>query len=214
MKELQSYYLRRLAILSAGLASLFLIFEATGVAKLSGISGWQFLVLGTLLSRSAIVVYLVLGERLIRKALWTLERPGLNFQGSWRGQVTYQAGPDAAPSFVAGHMFRIEQDCLSIRIAPSTPKEFVNWGLLALDVTEDSVRYAYWVDYRKSDPAKFPASAKGYVDMRVTECDGKGKPRIMVGEFWHFAQERNPAFQGEKSPAFQGTISLCRETED
>jgi hypothetical protein len=83
-----------------------------------------------------------------------------------------------------------------------------------VEVVEDTVRYAYWVNYGKSNPAKFPESAKGYVEMRVTEYDGRKKPRIMTGSFWHFAQEMDPAFQGEKSSVFEGRISLYRESED
>lgn len=207
MNELRIYYLKCLATLAVTLAVLLLMVEVAHPLKPSV---WQIL----LLSRPTAVVYLVLGERVLRKTLWKLQKPALNFQASWRGEVTYQAGTSTEPSFVAGHMFRIEQDCLSIRIMPATPKEFVNWGPLAVEVIEDTVRYAYWVNYGNSNLPMFPESAKGYVEMRVTGYDDKKKPRIMTGSFWHFAQTRDPAFQKEKSPVFEGTISLYRESED
>jgi hypothetical protein len=96
--------------------------------------------------------------------------------------------------FETKHEVRIEQDCLSLRIAPTEAPEFVNWGSLALELAEgDTLRYAYWVNYK--DP-RFPEKAKGYEEMKVIKYDGGMRPLVMTGEFFHCAQGSAPVYSG------------------
>jgi hypothetical protein len=196
VRELRSYYAKRLAMFSVGLAVLLLILERIDPAN---ISGWRLILFRTLTSRPAIVIYMVLGELLIRKKLWKLEKPSLNFQGFWSGHTTYgvvQVGHSKVP-FVSTHFLQINQDCLMLGIGPPTSDEHVNWGSLAQELAEgNTLRYAYWANYGKLDPQKFPEHAKGYVEMRVTQYDGKKKPKILTGQFWHCAEGQCPVYSG------------------
>ncbi|WP_349027675.1 hypothetical protein [Methyloglobulus sp.] len=150
-----------------------------------------------LTSRFVVLAAMVGGEILIRKYLWKIEHPELDFSGEWEGETVYKVahiGVGPVP-FSSHHKVKITQDCLSIKISPSTSESYVNWGSLALELEGgDTLRYAYWVNY--SDSSKFPEKAKGYEEMKVTNRGEKDRPIQMTGEFHHCAQGMSPVYSG------------------
>lgn len=210
MNDLVRYYTARLIVLAVGVALFGIFVDQFAIPKAVAALGqdsWPVTILGNLNSRIAIFLYLTAGEIGVRKYLWKLEKPELDFSGEWTGESNYntvQIGDvHGHVPFSTQHLVRIEQDCLSLRIAPSSGAGFVHWGSLALDLAEgNTLRYAYWVNY--ADKSRFPEKAKGYEEMKVTRYDGKRRPNVMTGEFFHCAQGM--------IPVYSGTVTFSRKT--
>ena len=201
MSDLLKYYTTRLIGLAVGIALLVLAVDNLLIPflqKLFGAGHWTIGIASALTSRFSILVAMFGGEFGIRKYLWKWEHPELDFSGEWVGETIYktaQIGSGPVP-FSSNHKVKITQDCLSIKISPTTSEEYVNWGSLALEIADgDTLRYAYWVNY--SEPSKFPKKAKGYEEMKVTERGGRDKPQEMTGEFLHCAQGMSPVYSGD-----------------
>ena len=197
MKELLTYYSTRLVMLAVAVVMFALAVEEAVPWLFPNIHSNIQRALEYLNHRVAIVFYMWLGEYLLRTKLWRIEKKELDFSGIWEATTTYtkeHIGFSTLPPSNQ-HEVNIVQDCLSIRIAPTTSTGFVNWGSLALEVAEgDTLRYAYWVNYSQSN--LFPERAKGYEEMKVTKRDEKGRPILMTGEFFHCVQGLGPVYSG------------------
>ncbi|OGT90183.1 MAG: hypothetical protein A2514_10665 [Gammaproteobacteria bacterium RIFOXYD12_FULL_61_37] len=204
MSDLIKYYTSRLIGFAISVALFVLLVDQLAIPFAEdtfGKDGWAVKILYALTSRVAIFIYLAGGEYVIRKFLWKIRmvgKPELDFSGEWTGVSTYTTvhlGQGPVP-FSQDHIVRIEQDCLTLRIAPSASPGFVvNWGSLALELAEGhTLRYAYWVNYR--DKENFPEKAIGYEEMKVTEYDAKGRPQVMTGKFFQCAQGMMPVYSG------------------
>jgi hypothetical protein len=200
MNELIKYYSARLVQLAIGVAVFVVAIDQVLLPWLTQTyPTWTPIarMLELLTARLSIVAYLAGGEYLIRKHLWKWERPEFDFSGMWDAETTYtkvQLGSGTVP-FSSKHEVRIEQDCLSVRIAPTVGTGFVNWGSLALEVSEgNTLRYAYWVNY--SDRDRFPERTRGYEEMKVTNYNAGGRPSLMTGVFFHCAEGQSPVYSG------------------
>lgn len=200
LDELLKYYKTRLSALalSVGLGIVFLEEVAFPyVVSQLGANHWFASLLGYATSRLAIVVILAAGEFVIRKYLWKIERSELDLSGNWTGITTFDKVRIGKPikTFTTDYKVRIQQDCLSIRILPSTGSKFVNWGSLAIELADkDTLRYAYWVKY--SDRSRFPLEAVGFEEVHVTERDEKDRPVELTGRFDHCARGQTPVYSG------------------
>jgi hypothetical protein len=216
MNELLLYFSSRLMALAAAVA-----FGAVAVETLLrpyvlqqlGAAHWGVTVIGYANSRPAIVGLLAAGVYLVRKVTWKIEKPELNLSGRWRGETAFTVvrSGSGAPGHVTTYDVSIEQDCLAIRIVPSRGDEFVNWGSLAIELSDkDTLRYAYWVTY--SDSSRFPeGSVVGYEEVRVTGRDDRGRPIELTGTFDHCARGQTPLYSGHVrftrlSPAATGSF--------
>jgi len=200
MAELLRYYSTRLisllVVIAAGVVLLDTIIEPWMATKL-GSGHWLIELEKNLGGKLWPIAVLGAGAVIIRRYLWRLERPELDFSGVWEGVTRYQhirIGTGEVP-FEGRYKVRMDQDCLSIKIVPSTGESFVNWGSLALELPDqDTLRYAYWVSY--SDRTKFPEDAVGYEEMRVTARDKRNRPIEMTGNFYHCARGQTPVYSG------------------
>lgn len=202
VETLRKYYTQRLVTLAVALAAGAVLATEVVLPWLTRtLAPDNFLidVAGFLTSRPAFVGVMLLGELGIRKTLWRLERPQLDFSGQWEGETTYtkvRLGKvaDHAP-FASRHLVLIEQDALSAKLAPAPGTDFVNWGSLAFEIVDkDTVRYAYTVNY--SDSTRFPDRAIGYEEMSVTRRDRRKRPNELTGFFAHCAQGQEPVYSG------------------
>jgi hypothetical protein len=201
MSELLKYYTARLIGLAVAIAIFVLAIDNIVIPLLKrflGEANWISLLDSALTSRLTILIMMFSGEIFIRKVLWKLERPRLNFSGEWKGETIYKAaqiGSGQVP-FSTMHKMKITQDCLSTEISPTTSESYVNWGSLALEIADgNTLRYAYWVNY--SNQKNFPDRATGYEEMKVTGRGGRGRPQEMTGEFFHCAQGIVPVYSGD-----------------
>lgn len=200
MNELLKYYTTRLTglalVVAMGIVFVDKVVDPYVLSQF-GPNHWITTIQQSLTSRLAIVGVLALGEYLIRKYIWKLERPELDFSGDWSGITTFEyipVGTGRVP-FTTEYEVKIEQDCLGMKILPSTGASFVNWGSLALELADkDTLRYAYWVRY--SDRARFPEEAVGYEEVKVTRRDRKKRPIEMTGSFYHCAKGQTPVYNG------------------
>lgn len=151
-------------------------------------------------------VLFLTGEWFIRKHLWRWENSSLDFGGNWKGTTTYgtvekDSSTDPAAGLVpfdSKHGVRIEQDCLSIKIAPDN-KGFATWSSLAMNIVgENRIGYAYEVTY--TDPKRFPPEAIGYEQMDVVKRKGhllrRQRPNELSGKFYHCAKGTVPLYRG------------------
>jgi len=201
MTDLVKYYTSRIITLAVFIAIFMLLIDNIAIPRFEQWLGKDHLVISvvmTLTSRISILIAMVLGEMLIRNYLWKIEHPELDFSGKWEGETIYriaQVGEGPVP-FSSHHFVLITQNCLSIKISPTTSEEYVNWGSLALELSSgDTLKYAYWVNY--SNPQKFPERAKGYEEMKVTKRGKRNRPIEMTGEFFHCAQGMSPIYSGD-----------------
>jgi hypothetical protein len=200
MNELYTYYKTRLIAWAIVIALAAFLLPAKVVPLIDGWIGKEHcgsILAGILASRPMIVLYLVVGEWFIRKRLWKIEKKEFDFDGLWKGVTTYSKVPIgyAEVPFTSEHQVRIEQNSVSLKIAPTEGNDYTNWGSLALQlVDKDTIIYAYWVKYGKSD--KFPEQARGLEEMHVTERDNKGRPVKMTGTFAHCPEGQEPVYSG------------------
>ena len=196
MNDLRNYYRTRLAGLAVAVALLAVFISEMAVPCFT--DGLLAKTVMWFTSRPAIVVFLVLGELAVRKVLWRIERAEFDFTGKWEGETRYttvHVGSAFVP-FSVSHSVKMEQDCLSFALAPTSAKPFINWGSLALQlVDKDTLRYAYWVTY--SNDSRFPeGTVFGYEEMRVTLRDTRRRPLEITGEFFHCVQGQVPVYSG------------------
>ena len=195
MQELQRFYRTSLRILVLVVIAVVL-FAPTLIAAF-GKDHIIAKVLDLLTSRFSVILPTIAGEWCIRKVLWKRLKPELDFAGEWAGTTTYDTAylQPASTPFDRQHDVRIEQDCLSISLAPAKGESYIHWGSLAFELFDkDTVRYAYWVKY--SDSAKFPDKAIGYEEMHVTGRDSRLRPTELTGEFHHCANGQGPIYSG------------------
>lgn len=200
MNQLFEYYRKRIRELTAMIFLLALLVPNYLVPYLGskyGVEHWITIAANFLSSSAMIAVFFVVGDLVIRKWIWKLEKPQFNFDGEWEGTTTYKrvhVGSAKVP-FEIKHHVKFEQDCSRFAIAPQTGVGYVNWGSLAINLADkDTVQYAYWVKY--NDQKRFPEKAIGYEEMKVIERDSKGRPQVLSGDFYHCAQGSEPVYSG------------------
>lgn len=202
MDELHGYYARRLIALAGVLvlATLGLDKVHTDLVE-DGAPGWA-LALSDLLNHHVVLVgLLVAGELGIRKWLWRLEKPHLDFHGRWYGTTDYRErwldGEGPLPD-AAAHEVHIKQDCLGVAIAPTDAEAFAQWRSLVCDIVVEkgspAIAYAYEVTYRGK--SGFPARARGYEVLRVVGVGRRGRPLRISGGFHQLVSEETPVFSG------------------
>jgi hypothetical protein len=201
MNELLNLYKKSLAWLAGTMVALVLLVPKYLTPYLAinfGTAHWATNLAKFLTSRLFVVTVLVVGEWIIRAWAWKVAHPELNFQGEWEGETVYskvELGSSGSAPPPAKHYVKFEQDCLSFAIAPTTADEYANWGSLAISIADkDTVRYAYWVNYRKS--VYFPSRAIGYEEMKVTLRGRRGRPKELAGVFYHCAMGFQPVYSG------------------
>jgi hypothetical protein len=214
MEELASYYRNRLKWwvgIVVTLAILYRQFLAdVGIwsqAHVTSSVGQETILKGAKYGDSILVGILFLtGEWLIRTKLWKIERPSWNFSGTWEGATVYQTVEKSAPGtttqvpFSSGkHEILIEQDCLSISVAPKRTGPFINWSSKTMTVlTLGTIGYAYEVNY--NDLNRFPATAIGYEELKVNQWKkrwyGRRRPISLTGWFAHCARGQVPVYSG------------------
>lgn len=201
MEELHKYFTKRIVYLGVLVVLSALAIEKFLVPYIAGhfVENHALLVgLKYLTSKPSIVFIFTLGIYLIKEKLWKVEMRQYDFSGGWTGVTKFQdvvVGAKIQP-FTTTYDINIQQDCLSIKILPSTGESFVNWGSLALDMPDrDTLRYAYWVIY--TDRNRFPPKAIGYEEIKVTKRDERGRPIALTGVFYHCAQGQEPVYNGE-----------------
>lgn len=203
MEELHSYYAKRLGglVVLLVLATLSLDKVHTSLAE-DDAPGWALALSNLLNHHIVLVVLLVAGERVIRKWLWRLERPRLDFHGRWYGTTDYRKrwlDEEGALPETAAHEVHIEQDCLGVAIKPTEAEAFAQWRSLVCDVlvekgSSPAIAYAYEVTYSGKDG--LPAWARGYETLRVVEEGRRGRPLRISGGFHHLVSEETPVFSG------------------
>jgi len=144
------------------------------------------------------------GEWLLRRKVWKLVYPRLDFEGWWLGRTTYAAADGRVgkhPPDPIHHEVYIDQSCISIAILPTgTEHEFANWQSVAMNVLDSgSIGYAYRVRYH-SQPG-FPPEATGYEEMSVLEPRDKSllhrnRPLHLSGGFGHADLGQTPVYRG------------------
>lgn len=203
MDELLQFYKRSLAGFTLAVVFAVLFIHDAHIPNIK--------ILQILTSRSAIVLVVAIGEITIRKWLWKIAYPELNFKGKWIGTTTYthaELGPTEFKEFSVAHELLVRQDCLSFSIEPTTAAgSYVTWNSLAANILDrNTVCYAYAVDYRKKkDDERFPEEAKGYEQLKVTSRDDsrRGLPMELTGQFFHCAMGQRPLYRG--------TVNFTRE---
>jgi hypothetical protein len=199
MNELHKYYSRRL------LAWLSIVLGATlGLDRLHATlmhehaAQWKIGLSNALSHRIALGVLLLAGELVIRKWLWHVEKPHLDFRGRWSGATEYTTRwIDASGSLPekAEHEVDIKQDCLSVAIAPTAAERFAQWHSLICDLpAEGGIAYTYEVTYK--DGPELPSKARGYEVLQVVESGRRKRPLAIAGEFHHLVSDDKPVFSG------------------
>jgi hypothetical protein len=202
MEELRKFYISSLTTMALVVALAVYAIPTHLIPLLMeklGSAHWSVFVSNLFTSRLAIVVILGVGEWLIRKKLWKWIHPELDLTGMWIGDNTYtHVHVGAAP--VGGtsgeHEVKIEQDCLSIRIAPSEGTQFGFWESKAIELADKhKLVYAYEVHYAKHVPNR-PEKAFGYEEMTLLHPDGAKRPSRMKGNFYQCVAGQTPVFSG------------------
>jgi hypothetical protein len=159
---------------------------------------WALDLSNVLSHRVALGVLLLAGEFTIRKWLWRVEKPHLDFSGRWSGATEYKerwlAGSGQLPD-KAEHEVDIKQDCLSVTIAPTMSETFAQWHSLICDLPANGgIAYTYKVTYK--DNTGLPPSARGYETLQVVRSGARGRPQAIAGEFHQLVSNDKPIFSG------------------
>jgi hypothetical protein len=201
MSDLLRFYRKWLASL-AGAAIALAVLDAKLVAHLLtgyfGSETWIVPLSTAVTSKTTLVLALVIGEIVVRKWLWMVMHPELNFKGEWEGETEYttvELGNPPVKPLPAKHKIKFNQDCLTFEMSPTRSLEFRRWGALAITLVDKiSIRYAYWVKYGKSD--SFPPEAMGYEELTVTKSNWFGRPLELSGSFYHCVTGVQPLYSG------------------
>jgi hypothetical protein len=200
MKELQLYYVARLKYLF-----VLLLAATAGLGQLheelmkSGAHHWATTVTSFASHRFVLVAAIVLGEITIRKWLWRVEKPHLDFSGRWEGGTVYTKqwldGPQVTLPQSAPHELDIRQDCLSIAVVPTTADAFTQWRSTVCDLLPDgALGYAYEVTY--TERPGFPERARGYEVLQVVKKRARERPEAVAGAFHQVVSTDMPVFSG------------------
>jgi hypothetical protein len=224
MQELRDYYGARLKAWIGVIVALAILYQTSAVPKLNNLTKGMVSagspthhILAVILrflvkNGSSLIVggMYLFGEAFIRTTLWKLERPHLNFSGSWRAETTYTTVEKETTavtakgfqSFASSHDVRIAQDCLSISIEP-TARAFASWQSIAMTILEQGgIGYAYRVSYDNSQDPDFPPDAIGYEELSVIDSRRlkfpfwREAPHALSGTFAHCARGAAPIFRG------------------
>lgn len=202
MKELITFYKSTLGWLAAAVVAVVLLVPRVAVPFLISTYGrthWSVTTANFVASRGFAVGVLVAGEWLIRKWLWKIVHPELNFSGKWTGRSSYEVAQiggraDLPPD--ASHEIVFEQDAISFDMAPTDSDEYASWGAHAITLVDrHTVKYAYWVKYANKKPL-FPERAIGYEELKVVDRGRRGRPIEMKGDFYHCAMGLSPVYSG------------------
>lgn len=198
MSELHRYYSQRLlGLLLSLLAATFVLGRVHEKLAEDQAAKWLLDITDLLNHRFVIVALVIAGEVFIRKWLWRLAKPHLDFGGSWHGTTEYtkrwlddsEELPDPAL-----HEVDIKQDCLGVSIAPTKAKAFAQWHSLICDLQPNGIAYAYQVTY--NDEVGLPSKAKGYEVLKVVDTGARGRPQSISGDFNHLVSNDKPVFSG------------------
>jgi hypothetical protein len=200
MNELHKYYSKRLLQLLFVVLTATLLLGSLHTTLVKDHASKLAVDASALLAQHAVVAaLLLLGEMTIRKWLWRIEKPSLDFSGRWSGSTTYTTSwLDNDSRELPGttrHDLDIKQDCLSVAVMPTTSQAFAQWHSLICDLPQDGgISYTYEVSYkhRKSLPSK----ARGYEVLNVVDKDTQGRPQHIAGEFHHLVSSDKPVFSG------------------
>lgn len=211
MRELRRFYVHWMS--SAGLVvALFAYLIPTHFLPPligSGSHGALVWVLEHITSRPAIVVLLWVADQVIRKHLWKILHPELNFSGRWIGYTRYthvrMGVVEQEVPFETRQEVRIVQNCLDIRLVPSQGKDFT-FRSLAIEILNDGAQlaYAYHVAYAQGVKDR-PSEAYGYEWLDVVASPEGKRPHRLKGQFAQCALGQVPVFSGE--------VSLTRERD-
>jgi hypothetical protein len=164
-----------------------------------GVSGWPVKVASIVTHRAFVVILLAVCESLVRKWLWKVVHPELNFSGTWRGRTKYTNDrvTNAPVPFERDQIVVIEQDCLDLRLPPSTGRDFI-FKSRTIDIQDDGVQlvYAYHVRY-SANIEHHPPEAYGYEELEVVSPRENRRPLHLKGWFAHCAHGQEPVYSGE-----------------
>lgn len=205
MEELRRFYRKTLGVVAVALVGLAV---ALHQAK-STLPGWvpewaRDAARFALDTKILVVAVLGVTEVLTRKWLWRYRHRRLNFHGVWRGITTYETRwcgdgqkPERVSDMKVEHLASIDQDCLRIKVAPTQASKFATFKSIAADVVDESLCYAYAVDYREgAEDANFPNHVVGYEQLAVVSVDERGAPSELSGWFAHCLQHHGPLYTG------------------
>lgn len=203
MKELREFYIRWMIGLSVPIV-LLCIYVAGIIPNIISDYGetcWIVYLLKFLTSRLSILGILTALHFIVNNWLWTVKiigKPRLDFRGIWEGETTYNkiylSKINRELPFSTPHTVKIKQSCFNIELTPTRSEDFVNWGSLAANLSDDhTIQYAYWVNYTNMEI--FPQEAKGYEELKAIEYK-EGKPIELSGKFSHCAEGQKPIYSG------------------
>jgi len=203
MKELREFYKRWMIGLSVPIVLLCIHVAGMipNIISAYGETSWIVNLLNFLISRLPILGILTGLHFIVNNWLWTIRiigKPELDFRGVWEGETTYNeiylSKINRELPFSTPHIVKIKQSCFNIELTPTRSKEFVNWGSLAVNLSDDhTIQYAYWVNYTNIEI--FPREAKGYEELKAIDYK-KGKPIELSGNFYHCTEGQKPTYSG------------------
>ena len=203
MKELREFYKRWMIGLSVPIVLLCVYIAGLipNIITAYGETSWIVNLLNFLISRLPILGILTGLHFIVNNWLWTIRiigKPELDFRGIWEGETTYNKvyikKINRELPFSTPHKVKIKQSCFNIELTPTRSEAFVNWGSLAVNLSDDhTIQYAYWVNYTSTEI--FPPEAKGYEELKAIDYK-KGKPIELSGKFYHCAEGQNPTYSG------------------
>jgi len=160
----------------------------------------------------------ILGCLFIRHCFWKLFYMKINVSGKWQGRTYYteikidEEGKSNQDKLnkVSLHNANIKQNCLELQISPSSGEDYNNFKSLAINLSDDILRYAYEVKYKEKNLIK--RKAVGYEEMEILQWHW-GTPILLSGVFSHCADGEKPVFCG-KALFFKGKYAEKIDTEN
>ena len=200
MNELRKFYVRTMGGVAVAIFLIALSMPKFGIPWLQRALGNDHWLVWVITQRWFIVAILFGVELFIRKCLWRIVHPELDFSGKWRGYTKYlhaRIGNAPVP-FGFGQEVRIKQDCLSIQLEPSKGFDFT-FKSRAIDIHEKEAKlvYAYHVRYSGESTYPRPDEAYGYEELEVVGDRKRGRPQQLEGWFAHCAIGKEPVYAGE-----------------
>jgi hypothetical protein len=198
VSELHKYYSHRLlGLLTLALGATIALDDVhTRLAK-NHAAKWALDASNLLNHHLVLGALLLSGEMCIRKWLWRIEKPHLDFSGRWRGTTEYTEqwlDADGSIPDTAEHEIDIKQDCLGIAIEPTAAEAFTQWHSLICDLVPKGIAYTYEVTY--NNKLGLPSKAQGYEVLIVVTSGKRRRPKLIAGDFHHLVSDDKPVFSG------------------